>query len=78
LEEGAFEDGAGGVVGVAGESGGLIVVAGKEKVLGPYLMTMSFVFGFTRAFSSSISGIHPFSGLAFQRSTSTPSDAGME
>jgi hypothetical protein len=81
VEEGFWEDGAGGVLGVAVRSGLLAIGSVLRVVCGSfetYLMIMSFVFGLTRAFSSSKSGNHLFSAFDFHSETSAPRLSGIE
>lgn len=75
-EQGGRQDGASGVIGIAVTM--LVRFYTGVGELEQYLIIISLVFGFIRALSSSISGIHLFSGFAFHKSTSAPSAAGTE
>ena len=76
MNEGFGEDGACGVLGVAG---GIVSDVGEVGGgMGTCFMMMSLVLSLTRDFSSSKSGSHLFSALDFHSETSAPRLSGME
>lgn len=76
VNDGFGEDGACGVLRVAGEIVRYVDVVGD--VVGTCLIMMSFVFGLTRDLSSSKSGSHLFSAFDFHSETSAPRLSGIE
>ena len=76
VDEGFGEDGACGVLGVAGRIVSDVHVVGNGT--DTCLMMMSFVFGLTRALRSSRSGSHLLSALDFHSETSAPRLSGIE
>jgi hypothetical protein len=76
VDEGFGEDGACGILGVAG---GIVSDVGEVgSDTGTCFMMMSLVLSLTRDFSSSRSGSHLFSAFDFHSETSAPRLSGIE
>lgn len=76
MNEGFGEDGACGVLGVAG--GAVRYVGEVESDTSTCFIMMSLVFSLTRDLSSSKSGSHLFSAFDFHSETSAPKLSGIE